>query len=109
MYDFAIVALMALAVVKVVDFLTDNIPGIARFKSLLTFVLAIVAVMGLDYSVFEAWGIGIRNHDYGVWMTGFMVAGATVPWRAMFGWLTHDHATRDDTLGEHTPMLSRAA
>ena len=29
-------------------------------------------------------------------------------WRAVFAYLTHDHATRDETLGEHT-SLHRAA
>ena len=40
MYDFAIVALLALATVKLVDFLTDNLGGLDRFRSLLTFVVA---------------------------------------------------------------------
>ena len=34
MYQFAVVALLALATVKVVDFLIDNIPLIERFRSL---------------------------------------------------------------------------
>ena len=39
-----------------------------------------------------------------VWMTGFLVAGLTVPWRAMFAWLTHEKAAGDETLGVHSPM-----
>ena len=38
-----------------------------------------------------------------------MVAGMTVPWRAVFGYLTHDRAASDETLGQHSPMIKRAA
>ena len=109
MYHFAIVALMALAIVKVVDVLTDNIGALKNTRSLLTIVFGLVMVMALDYSLFDGWKIAVEDHDFGVWITGFMVSGLTVPWRAMFGYLTHDSATRDETLGAHEPMLSRAA
>jgi hypothetical protein len=108
MYDFAIVALLALGTVKVIDFLADSVAPLRTWKSLLTFVAAIGVVVALDYSLFAGFGIAVRNDTLGVWITGFMVAGATVGWRAVFGWLTHDRATRDETLGEHRP-LRRAA
>lgn len=104
MHDFAIVALLALATVKIVDFLTDTIDALRPLRSLLTFVLAVGGVVLLDYSLFSAYGIGVRNEDVGTWMTGFMVAGLTVPWRALFGYLTHDRANSDETLGEHRVM-----
>jgi hypothetical protein len=104
MYDFAIVALLALATVKLVDFLGDNLPIVDRMRSLMTFIGAFAAVWLLDYSLFEGFGVDVRNHDIGVWLTGFMVAGLTVPWRAVFGFLTHDRATVDETLGHHVPM-----
>jgi hypothetical protein len=104
MYDFAIVALLALATVKLVDFLADNLPVVDRMRSLLTFAVAIAAVWVLDYSLFDGFGVDVRNHDTGIWLTGFMVAGLTSPWRAVFGWLTHDRATVDETLGHHQPL-----
>lgn len=109
MYHFAILALLALATVKVVDFLADNVPGLHNLRSPLTFVTSVVTVIVLDYSVFEGWAIAVDNADFAVWVTGFMVAGMTVPWRAIFGYLTHDRATSDETLGEHTPVLHKAA
>ena len=108
MYDFAVVALLALAVVKLVDFVTDNLGDMKRMRTLLTFVIGIAAVWLLDYSVFAGWDIPVRNGDVGVWATGFVVAGVTTPWRALFGWLTHERATRDETLGEHTPLRAAA-
>jgi len=104
MYDFAVVALLALATLKLVDYVTDVVEPVRKFRSLLTFVVAIGAAVALDYSVFAGWGVDIRNADLGTWITGFMVAGLTVPWRAVFGYLTHDRAASDETLGEHTQI-----
>jgi hypothetical protein len=109
MYHFAIMALMALAVVKVADFVTDNVEPLSRFRSLLTLVLGVVVVGWLDYSLFDGFGIAIDDRDTGVWITGFMVAGLTVPWRAIFGYLTQHRATGDETLGAHEPLIKRAA
>jgi hypothetical protein len=108
MYDFAVVALLALAVVKVVDFLSDTIEPLQRMRSVLTFLAGFGAVWALDYSLLEGFGIETRSHEAGVWMTGFMVVGLTVAWRAMFGFLTHDRAEGDETLGVHSG-LRRAA
>jgi len=107
MHDFAVVALLALAVVKTVDFLADQVGLLARWRSLLTFVGGVGLAWLLDYSMFAGWEIPVRDDDTGIIVTGFVVAGLTVPWRAVFSWLTHDRAAMDETLGEHT--LRRAA
>lgn len=104
MYHFAIIVLLALAAVKLVDFLSENVSVLRTYRSLLTFVVAIGGVFLLDYSVFTGWGVDIRDADLGTLITGFMVAGLTVPWRAVFAYLTHDRATSDETLGEHRTM-----
>ena len=109
MYDFAVVVLLALAALKLVDFLTNAVPQLQPMRSLLTFVVAVGGTVLMDYSVFRAWGIDIRNATVGTWVTGFIVAGLTVPWRALFGLLTHDRATGDETLGEHGTPIVRAA
>ena len=108
MYDFAVVALLALGVVKVVDFLTDSVSQLQRMRSVLMFLSGLGAVWALDYSLFDRFDITVRSHATGVWMTGFMVCGATVAWRAMFAFLTHDRAEGVETLGVHTG-LRRAA
>jgi hypothetical protein len=105
MYDFAVIALLALGMIKLVDFLVDMVPRqIPALRSLLTFGAAIGAVWALDYSVFEGWSLDVRNHAVGVWMTALLVTGLTVPWRAVFRWLTHDASTIDEPLGEHTTL-----
>ena len=109
MYHFALVALLALAVFKVVDVLTDNVEALQRFRSLLTIGLGVGAVLWLDYSLFDGFGVAIDDRDAGLWITGFIVVGMTVPWRAVFGYLTHDRAASDETLGSRSPMIKRAA
>jgi hypothetical protein len=99
MYQFAIVALLALAVVKLVDFVDGTIPALSGFRSVFTFVFGIAAVWALDYSLFDGFGIATRNRNMGMLMTGLIVAGLTVPWRALFGFMTHDRAAGDETLG----------
>jgi len=104
MYTFAIVALLALATVKLVDFLADNVSILHRMRSLVTFVVALGATLLLDWSMFDGFQTAIDDRDMGVWVTGFVVAGMTSCWRAVFGWLTHDHAMKDETLGHHSPL-----
>lgn len=108
MYHFAVIALLALATVKLVDFISDNVRSLDRMRSLLTFGVAIGGVLALDYSLFAGFGIGVRDTDVATWVTGFVVAGMTVPWRAVFGFLSHHRATADETLGEHMPIRKAA-
>jgi len=108
MYDFAVIALLALAVVKVVDFLTDTVEPLQRMRGVLTLLLGVGAVWLLDYSMFENFGIAIRNRTSGIWMTGFIVCGMTVAWRAAFAFLTHDRAEGDETLSPHRDLKSAA-
>ena len=104
MYQFAIVALLALAVVKVVDFIDGAIPALSGFRSLFTFVFGIASVWALDCSLFDGFGIATRNRNMAMLVTGFIVAGLTVPWRALFGYMTHDRAAGDETLGGSSHM-----
>jgi hypothetical protein len=108
MYHFAIVALLALATLKLVDYLDDAFPGIDKLKGLLTFAAAIGSVYLIDYSMFDGFGVAVREDWTGTVVTGFIVAGMTVPWRAVFGYLTHDKAEADETLRAHD-HLRRAA
>lgn len=109
MYHFAIITLMALALVKVVDFLVDQMSGMQRMRSALTFVGAVGTMVLIDYSLFESWGITIDNDWLGAWLTGFMVAGLTVVWRGAFSYLTHHQSPIDEPLGDHHPLLERVS
>src|SRR5437588_10081091 len=105
MYQFAIVALLALAVVKLVDFIDGAIPALSGFRSLLTFVFGIASVWALDYSLFDGFGIATRNRNIAMVTTGFIVAGMTVAWRALVGSMAPDRAAAGEAPGgaSHVP------
>jgi hypothetical protein len=98
MYEFAIVALLALAVVKFADFIVGLVPALDSFRTWLPFVLGIGAVYTLDLSLFEGYGIAVRNEDMGMILTGFMIAGLTTPWRVLFSWMSRE-GSADDSIG----------
>lgn len=109
MYHFAIITLMALALVKVVDFVVDQVSGLDRFRSALIFVGGIGTMLVIDYSLFRSWDVELTSDWMGVWLTGFMVAGVTVVWRAVFSYLTHHQSPVDEPLGDHHPILERVS
>ena len=49
MYDFAIIALLALATLKLVDFLTDAVPQLRNLRTLATFVIGVGATALADH------------------------------------------------------------
>ncbi len=73
MYEFAAVALLGLATLKVADLLSELVPGIAKVRTLTTFALAVAAVLTLDYSIFSGFGITIREDVIGTVVTGLIV------------------------------------
>jgi hypothetical protein len=87
MYHFAVVALLGLALFKLVDLLEDLVPGLTRFHTLVTFVLAVAATVAADYSLFQGFHIQLRESWMGTWGTGLIVGGTTSAWRAAFHWL----------------------
>ena len=87
MYHFAVVALLALAVLKVADLLEDFVPGLARINSLLTYALAVAAAVALDYSMFRGFHIPVRDAWMGSWFTGFIIGSLATVWRVIFGYL----------------------
>ena len=87
MHDFLITIFLGLALFKIVDVLEDLAPGITRFHTLATLVLAVAGVYALDYSIFQGYDVALRESYMGLWATGFIVAGTTSIWRAMFHWL----------------------
>jgi hypothetical protein len=87
MYEFAVVTLLGLATLKVVDLLTELVPGIDRVRTLFTFVVALVAVVGLDHSMFSGFGITVREEWVGILLTGFIVGSLAGVWHAILGYL----------------------
>lgn len=87
MYAFAVVILLGLALFKLVDVLEDVMPGLTRYHSVLSCILAIAGAFALDYSVVEKWGTSFREDWMGTAVTGLIVFGSTSIWRAVFHYL----------------------
>ena len=86
MYEFAVVTLLGLVALKVTDLLVDNAPGLDRIRTLFTFVFAIVMTIALDHSLFEAYGITVREAWMGTVGTGFVVGSLASAWSALLTW-----------------------
>ncbi|HVL06729.1 MAG TPA: hypothetical protein VM388_12135 [Acidimicrobiales bacterium] len=86
MYEFAIVALLGLVALKVTDMVIENVPGLDRIRTLFTFVFAIAMVIALDHSMFEAYGVTVREAWMGTVGTGFVVGSLASAWAALLGW-----------------------
>lgn len=96
MYQFAVVALLGLAVLKVVDLLEELVPATVRFRTLATLTVAVAAVVAIDYSVFAGFGVTLREASIGPWITGLIVGSVASAWQATLSWLGHrDTATVD--------------
>jgi hypothetical protein len=87
MYDFAITILLGLALFKLVDVLEDVVPDLTKMHSLVTVAFAVAGAFVLDYSLFRATGVALREEWMGTLVTGLMIAGSTSIWRAVFRWL----------------------
>ncbi len=88
MYDFALVALLALAVLKVTDLVVQLVPQLVRTELLLRFLVALTVVVALDYSLFERFGVDVRDSWMGPVFSGLMVGALASGWRALLGFLS---------------------
>jgi hypothetical protein len=87
MYTIATIALLGLALFKLVDVLEDIVPGITRWHAALTTLIAVLGAVALDYSAFSGFGVTFRETWMGTIGTGLVLAGMTSVWRAAFHWL----------------------
>lgn len=108
MYQFAIVALLGLALFKIVDLIEDLVPGLAKFHTFATIVLGVAAAVAIDYSLFRGFHVALRHDWMGVWATGFIVAGTTSAWRAMFHWLGSNEGDAPELRHQHGPRSMAA-
>lgn len=106
MYEFAVVTLLGLATLKVVDLLAELVPGIDRVRTLFTFVVALVAVVGLDHSMFSGFGITVRDEWVGILLTGLIVGSLAGVWHAILGNLG---ASEDTAVEGHRSGRARIA
>ena len=99
MYEFAVVTLLGLVALKVTDLLVDNAPGLDRIRTLLTFSLAIVFAIALDFSMFDGYGIAVREAWMGTVATGLVIGSLSSAWSALLGWFGTTSVRTDTKAG----------
>ena len=109
MYTFAVTVLLGLALLTVVDVLTDLAPGLSRWRAPTALVLAVVVAFVLDYSLFEGFGVDLPDAWTGHLLTGVAVAGTANLWRAVLGWLGSPHSDEPGSRRSTRPVVSKAA
>jgi hypothetical protein len=107
MHDFTIVILLGLGLWKACDLLEDLVPGLTRIHNLMTVALGVAATVALQYSLFTGFHVVIRDAWMGQWATGFVIAGTTSAWRAVFHWLGSSEG--DAPEARHMPHRPRVA
>lgn len=106
MYQFAVVALLGLATLKVVDLLEELVPALARLRALLVLAIGIAAAVALDYSLFRGFHIAVRHAWMGTWATGFVIGGLSTVWRVVFGWLGFTEPGRVEDRQPRRPRMA---
>jgi hypothetical protein len=86
MYEFAVVTLLGLVALKVTDLVIENVPGLDRIRTLFSFTLAVLFAIALDYSVFEGFGVEVREAWMGTIGTGLVIGSLASAWSALLGW-----------------------
>ena len=86
MYEFAVVTLLGLVALKVTDLVIENVPGLDRIRTLFSFTLAVLFAIALDYSVFEGFGVQVREEWMGTIGTGLVIGSLASAWSALLGW-----------------------
>lgn len=87
MYHFAAIALLGLALFKLVDVLEDVVPAITKYHSVFTLLAAVGGAFALDYRLFDGWNIGFDQEWMSTAATGLVIGGFTSVWRAAFHYL----------------------
>ncbi|MDQ3569763.1 MAG: hypothetical protein M3396_03915 [Actinomycetota bacterium] len=109
MYTLAVTVLLGLALLTVVDMLVDLVPGLSLGRSVVTIALAVVGAFALDYSLFEGFGVTLRESWMGTLLTGLVLAGITSAWRALFAWFGVPEGEEPEARRPRRPLVSKAA
>ncbi len=106
MYTFAVVTLFGLVALKVTDLLVDLVPGLDRARTLLTFTLAVVIAVALDYSIFLGFGITVREAWMGTVGTGLVIGSLAGAWAALLGWVGTTSVVGIRPVGSERPRIA---
>jgi hypothetical protein len=95
MHEFALLAFGGLVTALAVRLVTQyGRDAAGRASNLLLWLgLGVGYAYLVDFQIFTAWGIDVRNHAIGAVMTGFMVGGMAMLWEEFIDFV-HGYAAR---------------
>ncbi len=106
MYEFAVITLLGLVALKVTDLVLENVPGLDRIRTLFIFALGIVFALVLDFSLFEGYGIAVREAWMGTIGTGLVIGSLSSAWSALLGWFGTTSVGTDTKVGNGRPRIA---
>ena len=106
MYEFAVVTLLGLVALKVTDLVLENVPGLDRIRTLFIFALGIVFALALDFSLFDGYGIAVREAWMGVVGTGLVIGSLASAWSALLGWFGTTSVSDRKKSGNERPRIA---
>ncbi len=106
MYEFAVVTLLGLVALKVTDLVLENVPGLDRIRTLFIFTLGIVFALALDFSLFDGYGIPVREAWMGTVGTGLVIGSLSSAWSALLGWFGTTTVTGHKVGGNERPRIA---
>ena len=109
MYTLAVTVLLGLAVFTVVDALVGLVPGLSLGRSVVTVALAVVGAFALDYSLFEGFGVTLRESWMGILLTGLVLAGMASAWGALLGWFAVPEGEEPEARRPRRPVATSKA
>jgi hypothetical protein len=109
MYEFATVALLGLAVCKLVDVVGHYGNTSRATKTTLAVLMGLGLAWLTDYNVFAGWGQGFRNLWMGTVGTGLVIAGLSAVWHEILHAVSAYSRRSDDQASEIESRIPRAA
>lgn len=111
MYAFGMTVMLGLAVYGIAVLGYRYLRLGRELWALLMVALGIGAAWLANFSLFAAWGLPVRNHAIGVWLTSFAIAGVGYFWKVIlefFAGISRKFTDQARTM-EKTENLRRAA
>ena len=106
MYEFAVVTLLGLVALKVTDLVLENVPGLDRIRTLFIFALGILFAITLDFSLFDGYGIPVREAWMGTVGTGLVIGSLAGAWSALLGWFGTTSITERNGTANERPRIA---
>jgi hypothetical protein len=88
MHEFAIVALLGLAVYAVVNLIRQIGQTSRALRIFLDLALGLIVAWVTDYSMFAGWGVSFRSLWMGPAATGLVIGGLASLWTEVVGFIT---------------------